>query len=123
MTKQLIATMTLFAFAAIAPLTVVEAQNSSTTEIHGTVTDSSGAVIPGAMVIISRGGLTLTSSTNEYGQYAFTNLSPGHYRVRVHFGGFAAFDRSNFVVTQGRETEADAQLEVKEVRQAVSVYE
>ena len=127
MTKKLIAASTLFVCATIAQLAMVGAQIPSNlrsaTEIRGNVTDPSGAVIPGAMITISSGSFSRTESTDEAGQYSITGLAPGHYRVRVHFGGFAAFDRGNFVVTQGHETEVNAQLELREVRQAVTVYE
>jgi len=95
----------------------------SVTAIHGNVTDPSGAVIPGAMVTVSTPQWTRTVSTDDFGQFTITELAPGHYRVRVHFGGFAPFDRNNFVVTQGHETEVNAQLELREARQTVTVYE
>ena len=123
MTKKLLATATLLGCTLIAQLAMVGAQIPTNTEIHGSVTDPSGAVIPGAMVTISNGAITRTVSTDDAGQYTVVNLAPGHYRLRVHYGGFAAFDRPGFVVTQGRETEANAQLELREARQAVTVYE
>ena len=127
MTKKLLATMTLLGTSILAQFAVVGAQIPSThqptTEIHGNVTDPSGAVIPGAMVTVSSGAFSRTVSTDDEGQYAVPNLTPGQYRVRVHFGGFAPFDRSNFVVTSGRETEVNTQLELRESRQSVTVYE
>jgi hypothetical protein len=126
MTKKLIAGATLLVLAGIAQIGMIAAQipsNGSGAFIHGNVTDPSGAVIPAAMVTISTSQWSRTVSTDEAGQYSFTGLAPGHYRVRVHFGGFAAFDKSNFVVTQGHETEVNAQLELREMRQAVSVFE
>ncbi len=121
MTKQLIAAGTLFIGVTIAQLT--GAQTPNHTELHGSVTDPSGAVIPSAMVVVSNGSFTRTVSTDEAGQYDVAGLPAGHYRVRVHFGGFAAFDRTNFVVTDGHQTEVNAQLELKEARQTVTVYE
>ena len=127
MTKKLIATATLLACATIAQIAMVGAQipasTNASTEIRGTVTDPSGAVIPGAMVTISAAQWSRTCSTEDDGQFAVSGLAPGHYRVRVHFGGFAPFDRSNFVVIQNHETEVNAQLELREARQAVTVYE
>lgn len=123
MTKKIIATATLLGCTLIAQLAMVGAQIPIKTEIHGSVTDASGAVIPAAMVTISNGAFSRTVSTDDSGEYTVANIAPGHYRVRVHFGGFAAYDHSNFVVTQGHETEVNAQLELKEARQAVTVYE
>ena len=128
MTKKLIATGTLFVCAAIAQLAMVAAQipthiQANTTAIHGSVTDPSGAVIPSAMVTISSGAFTRTVSTDDSGQYTFTGIETGHYRVRVHFGGFTPFDRANFLVTPGQVTEVNAQMELREARQTVTVYE
>ena len=128
MTKKLIAGATLLTLATIAQIGMVAAQSSThiiggAAVIHGNVTDPSGAVIPGAMVTISNAQLTRTVSTDESGQYSVAALPPGRYRVRVHFGGFAAFDRNNFVAVPGQETEVNAQMELKAMRQAVSVYE
>jgi len=127
MTKKLIAGATLLVLAAIAQIGLTAAQmptnDTGATTIHGSVTDPSGAVIPGAMVIISTPQWNRTVSTDDEGQYELTGLAPGHYRVRVRFGGFATFDKSNFVVTQGHGTEVNAQLELREMRQAISVFE
>jgi protocatechuate 3,4-dioxygenase beta subunit len=130
MTQKLVAGATLLTVVAIAQLGLVAAQNSNNNNytntvaaIHGNVTDPSGAVIPGAMVTISSPQFTRTVSTDDAGQYSIAGLPPGHYRVRVHFGGFTPFDKANFVVTTGHETEVNAQLELREVRQTVSVFE
>jgi len=126
MTRKLIAGATLLVVASIAQLGMIAAQNAPTstvTSIHGNITDPSGAVIPGAMVTITNGLWSRTVSTDEAGQYSVSGLAPGHYRVRVHFGGFSGFDRGNFVVTSGHETEVNAQLELHETHQAVTVLE
>jgi Carboxypeptidase regulatory-like domain len=116
MIKKLLVGATLVICAALAEM-------HNTASIHGNVTDPSGAVIAGAMVTISNGQLTRTVSTDESGQYQVADLPAGHYRVRVHFGGFAPYDKSNFVVTPSHETEVNAQLELREARQTVTVYE
>ena len=126
MTNRLIASATLVALATIVQLGMIAGQiptNDTSTAIHGNVTDPSGAVIPGAMVTISNSQWTLTVSTDDAGQYVVSGLAPGHYRVRVRFGGFAAFDKTNFVVAPAHETEVTAQLELREGRQVVSVFE
>ena len=89
--------------------------------LHGIVTDPSGAVIPGATVIVSSGDFVHSVSTDENGQYTVGGLAPGHYRVHVHSAGFAIFGRSGLVVSAGYETEADAQLSVSPSRQVVTV--
>ena len=51
--------------------------------INGTVTDSSGAIIPGATVTATgtATGTKLSSVTTAAGIYSFVSLSPGKYEV------------------------------------------
>jgi len=53
--------------------------------ISGTVKDPSGAVVPGARIEISGGGLTqpLVLTSDDAGKFTAPNLSPGKYTVRV----------------------------------------
>lgn len=89
--------------------------------LHGVVTDPSGAVIPGASVIVSSGEFVQTVSTDETGQYTISGLAPGHYRVHIHANGFSIYGRSGLVLSAGYETEADAQLSISPARQVVRV--
>jgi hypothetical protein len=89
--------------------------------LHGIVTDPSGAVIPGAAVIVSSGDSVQSVFTDETGQYTVAGLAPGHYRVHIHSAGFSIFGRSGLVLSAGYETEADAQLMISPARQVVTV--
>lgn len=64
----------------------------STGGIVGTVTDSTGAVIPGAKVLITNKatGRQLGTTTNSAGLYNSGPLTPGDYTVRVESTGFAS---------------------------------
>src|SRR5207244_6756437 len=68
--------------------------------ILGTVSDPSGAVLPGASISIldTQRGLARTVTTDEVGQYNAPTLIPGTYTVRVEFPGFKRLDRQNVVV-------------------------
>jgi protocatechuate 3,4-dioxygenase beta subunit len=126
MTNKLIATATLVVLASIAQLGMITAQtpsNDTSSAIHGYVTDPSGAVIPEAMVTISNSQWNRTVMTDEAGQYLVSGLAPGHFRVRVRYGGFETFEKANFVVAPARQTEVNAQLELREAHQVVSVFE
>src|SRR5260370_28171237 len=61
--------------------------------IVGTVTDTSGAVIPGAKVTVTNLGTTETHSmgTSAEGLYQFVNLVPGKYRVEAEKTGVKRF--------------------------------
>ncbi len=60
--------------------------------IQGTVTDSSGAAVIGANVTVKSAdtGLTRTATTNDQGDYLFTELPLGTYSVSVSRAGFGA---------------------------------
>ena len=51
----------------------------------GTVTDSSGGVVPNAKVIVTETntGVSRSGQTNESGNYTFPDLAPGEYSVTV----------------------------------------
>src|SRR5579859_2849270 len=61
-----------------------------TGSIVGTVTDSVGAVVPGAMVSVINEDTAakLTAKTGVDGRYVFTPLHIGTYSVMVEAGGF-----------------------------------
>src|SRR5215831_17008546 len=68
------------------------AQNVNAT-VGGTVTDSTGAVLPGATVTITGidTGVKTTTISNESGAYQFPSLQPGNYRVAAELPGFQEF--------------------------------
>ena len=61
--------------------------------IIGTVTDPTGAVVPGASVTIENpvSGLTRTATTDASGQYQFVNLPFNPYHVTIQRTGFSTF--------------------------------
>jgi hypothetical protein len=80
-------------YAFVHPLFAQSAGNSGT--IIGTVTDSSGAVIPGAIVTIENpvSGLNRTATTDDAGQYQFTNLPENPYHMVAKKNGFATLSQ------------------------------
>ncbi len=59
------------------------------TELHGTVSDPLGAVIPHADVVLLRDNAPLAhTETNDLGEFVFASLSAGRYRVRAMAAGF-----------------------------------
>lgn len=64
--------------------------------IYGTVTDASGAALPGATVTLvatTIGGAPRTATTGGNGEFRFLNLDPGAYKVSVARSGFATMTR------------------------------
>ncbi len=92
----------------------LRAQNISTAELHGTVHDASGAVIPNAAITItdaSKGFLRSTTSDGQ-GEYQLLLLPPGTYVVTATAPGFAKLTESNVVLTVGERAELRLPLAV-----------
>ncbi|MGA2671649.1 MAG: TonB-dependent receptor [Terracidiphilus sp.] len=72
------------------------AQSGNAGAVRGTVTDPSGAVIPGATVHLTNevSGLDRTASTDALGQFDFSNVPFNPYRIIVSANGFASLSRS-----------------------------
>ncbi|MGA2185546.1 MAG: carboxypeptidase regulatory-like domain-containing protein [Bryobacteraceae bacterium] len=80
----------LLAFLAASLLVVPLFATGPTGAITGTVTDPSGAVVPGARITVRDEGTNATREveTNEDGDYTVALLPPAHYRVSVEKAGF-----------------------------------
>ncbi len=63
---------------------------SDTSSLTGTVTDPSGAAIPNAKIVVRNSATQAerVSITNENGNFNFTNLASGNYRIRVEATNF-----------------------------------
>lgn len=101
---------------------IAQAQVSTGT-ISGTVKDSSGAVLPGAKVLLlnEETGIARTVQADADGHYSALSLSVGSYRVTVTQEGFQTEIRTGIVLTVGREEVVDTSLTVGSVAQSVIV--
>src|SRR5579872_576278 len=101
----------------------IKAQVSATGTILGTVTDKTGAVVPGADVkVISKDtGTARETKSNDSGQYRFDLMPAGTYEVRVTVKGFATavFDKVGVAVSQT--TTIDASLAPSTQAEVVTV--
>jgi hypothetical protein len=75
------------------------AQSGNAGAVRGTVTDPSGAVIPGATVHMSNelSGYQRTATTDATGQFAFPNVPFNPYRLSVSAKGFAPLVQSTVI--------------------------
>ena len=66
------------------------AAQTSMGTVHGTVRDATGAVLPGATVVLVNQGTNVQSErvTNSSGYYVFVNVRPGTYALTVELQGF-----------------------------------
>jgi len=85
---------------------------STTGTIFGTVTDKSGAVIAGAVVLATNAetGLKRQTSTNDTGDYRMEFLPVGQYRVEIAAPGFSQFEQTGIVIAAIQSTRVDATL-------------
>src|SRR5579875_2712738 len=91
-----------------------QAQSVTSGDVTGTITDPTGAAIPGAFVTLTNTGTNTSQATNTNadGSYRFAFIAPGTYRVRATAGGFQAQERTGIVVTAGQPVTANMQLAV-----------
>jgi hypothetical protein len=89
----------------------------------GTVTDTAGAVVPGATVTITNTGtnLSYTTVTNESGFYTAPNLPVGAYSVGVTKEGFKKGLRTNLTLEVDQKAQVDLSLETGQVSETVEV--
>ena len=106
----------------IAALHALAAEGSNSGAVRGTVTDPSGAVIPGATVhlINEVSGLDRTASTDAAGQFGFANVPFNPYRISVSASGFAPLSQS-FDIRSVVGTSLSLVLEVAGGSQTVTV--
>ncbi len=92
-------------------------------QITGTVTDPSGAVVPGAKVTATdiATNVATTATTNTSGNYVLNQLTPGTYKVTIEKAGFQTLLQQNVQVTVALSTRVDSTLKVGEVTQNVTV--
>ncbi len=98
-------------------------QQQESATIVGTVTDSSGAVIPHAKITVANPdiGVTRQLTSNAAGAYSAESLPIGNYTVTVEAAGFERLVRSGITLQVGQTQRVDLQLTVGQVTQEVSV--
>ena len=122
--KSLTKVARLFVCAMLAILcTSFVAMAQDTGYISGTVTDSSGAAVAGAQVVISstNGSATHPTMTNGDGAYVVPGLPGGTYNIVVTAKGFQKFTAQKVVLDVAAKIRVDVQLTVGAVTQEVVV--
>ena len=102
-------------------ISTLQAQNLGS--IVGLVSDSTGAVIPGADVSVTHQetGLTRNLQTNTTGTYLASGLQAGTYTIEVTSTGFKTFRESEIVLNLRDQLRVNAQLELGEVTETIEV--
>ncbi|MDQ3069342.1 MAG: TonB-dependent receptor [Acidobacteriota bacterium] len=100
------------------------AQVGQTAVLQGTVSDSSGAGVPGATVTASGSAIiggSRTAVTEANGTYRFPALPPGTYTVTVELQGFTTGKRDNVQLLLGQTITTDMTLSVGALSESVMV--
>ncbi|ADW71107.1 carboxypeptidase-like regulatory domain-containing protein [Granulicella tundricola] len=114
----------LFALAIIATLFIsgrASAQGFGT--IVGTITDSTGAVIPNANIKVVNEGTKLTREVkaNDQGYYVIPSLDPSVYTVTIEAPGFSSYKQNNVTLLADQSLTISAPLTIGGEAQTVSV--
>jgi hypothetical protein len=90
------------------------AQSASSGTVAGTITDQSGAVVPGATVTLidTATSVTRTTTTNKDGRYILVDVTPGLYNITITKTGFATTKTEKQEVTVGSSLTVNLSLQV-----------
>jgi hypothetical protein len=94
-----------------------------TASITGTVTDPSGAAVPGAKVTATstERGIVYTAETNDSGIYRILQLPVGTYKLTIEKDGFAVASHPPFVLTVNQVAQIDVAMKIGQTSQTVEV--
>jgi Carboxypeptidase regulatory-like domain/TonB-dependent Receptor Plug Domain len=116
-------TTTRFFILLLLAATLSVAQLSNVTQLNGTVTDESGAVVPAAKVTLVNDATSLATpgQSNADGSFILSGLQPGTYTVTVVKDGFQAFKESGLILHPATVANLTVVLKLGSVGSEVSV--
>lgn len=99
------------------------AQLANTGTVLGTVTDPSGAVIPGASIVLKNlaNGTSMTGKSDSTGSYGFPVVPVGKYELTVTMASFKQFVQSEFTVNALANVRINAALAMGQTTEQVVV--
>ncbi len=91
--------------------------------LTGTITDSTGAAVPGAKVEVvnTATGISRNAATDDRGGYLFSDLQAGPYRVTISAAAFSAATREGLTIIANTQQRLDVSLNVAQVSESVTV--
>ncbi|MBB6142715.1 hypothetical protein HNQ77_000653 [Silvibacterium bohemicum] len=103
----------------LAPL--ARAQENAT--ITGTITDSTGAVVPNVSILLTNQatGQTRQEVSNTSGIYLFANVGVGHFNLNATAPGFRKYTKTDLTVNTDQTLKEDFSLSVGSEGQTVTV--
>ena len=102
---------------------VVLAQSINQTQLRGTITDSSGAIVAGAKVTITDVGTNIsqTTTSNSTGTYAFTALRASNYKLLVEAPAFGPVEKEGITLTVNQASTLNVTLKPASQQASVTV--
>jgi Carboxypeptidase regulatory-like domain len=102
--------------------TTLRAQTETAT-VSGLITDSQGAIVPGAEVQLQNmaHGTSQTLTTNDAGIYVFAAVPPGSYQITVKKKGFKQVDLVGMIVNVQDHVEQNFKLQIGSVSESITV--
>lgn len=104
-------------------VSTARAQSTTDGAVGGTVYDQSGAVVPGATVVVHNNGTNRdqTQTTDTSGNYIVVHVTPSVYTVTVTSKGFETFKAEQVIVSVGSVTNVSPHLTIGSTAQTVTI--
>jgi hypothetical protein len=112
-----------FAFVIFSLSVAVASAQDTTGTILGTVTDASGAVLPGVTVTVKNidTSQARTIVSDAAGSYRAALLPPGRYEITAQLAGFQTMVRSGITLTVGQQAVVDTKMSLGNVSESITV--
>jgi hypothetical protein len=96
-----------------------------TATLYGVVRDSTGGILPGATVVVTHQGTTLTRETvsDERGEFALPALPAGPYAIKIELSGFKSYSSQGLALGAGQTVRQTYVLEVGSLAETITVSE
>ncbi|HLZ41220.1 MAG TPA: carboxypeptidase regulatory-like domain-containing protein [Candidatus Sulfotelmatobacter sp.] len=116
------ATYTIALFATLVLLTAISLAQS-TSQLNGSVTDPSGATVPGAKIVLTdtATGLQRTTTSNSAGLYQFLEVPPGNYKLEAQASGFTAYVAAKVTLVVSTPSTLNIKFRVAGIEETVTV--
>ena len=113
----------IFSIGVLSLLLTSVAWAQATAQLSGSVTDESGAVLPGVTVTATQTatGFIRSDVTNGNGSYVMTNLPTGPYQLEVALPGFSTYVQTGIVLQVGASPVINAVLAIGGLEESVTV--
>jgi len=123
--NRLIAIAALLMFGLIVSNSPASAQSGgSSGVIHGTITDESGAALPGVIATLTSPALQvrqMTATSDGTGNYRFGELPVGVYTVKFDLAGFTTYIRNELRLPVGFDAKVDVVMKISSLEESVTV--